>query len=1079
MRASLRALKQILMRGFLLAPNSSQEWICRALRLGSNCRACNRLPTVVKKLAAPPWEPVRCLLLSTPIRAGLCRGPPAKGKFMSHFASAASLLSSLASAQLPSVLEAPFSRAYDDYLEALAAKSLPHPVTLLPESIAPEAFLAQLLRVFVGSEYVAKTLRARPHYLQDLVESGDLFTSSVKFPLHEAALNAASDAECDASIRCWRQREMIRFIWRDMNRLDSMANITQELSVFADACIRTAATYHFAKLVDIYGAPIGRESQQIQPFIVLGMGKLGAGELNMSSDIDLIFCFPESGDTASERKSISNQEFFIKLGQRVIKSLDSVTVDGFVFRVDMRLRPHGQSGPLAMNFVALENYYQTQGRDWERYAMIKVRASAMVGNDNARYCVQVRSDLRELLRPFTYRQYIDYSVIESLREMKTLIARQVQRKGMNLDVKLGEGGIREVEFVVQVFQLIRGGRDERLRERKVTLLLPFLEKEGLIPDGTGRALLDAYVFLRNTEHAIQGYQDQQTQSLPLDADGQARLAWVMGFANWDAFYAALQAHRERVNAEFQLVIAPPEREAVGEHEKLTGWKDLWFGVLGEEESLALFAEADIDGGAALVDAIKALQTSRSVMALQATGRARLDAFIPRLLAALVERAAEGQLQLSVAECFKRIEPLIEAVVRRSAYLVLLVENPTAMRQLVTLCDASPWIADQLAQYPALLDELLTPESLYSPPNKEALRDELRREILRTAWDDLEGHMESLRYFRLAHALRVAASEVTGALPLMKVSDYLTYIAEVILEHVLELSWQYLVGRHGHPTKVDGSVDAEPDFVIIGFGKLGGIELAHGSDLDLVFLHNTDSGHTDGERAIDNMTFYTRLGQRIIHILSTQTLNGKLYEVDMRLRPSGNSGLLVASLAGFERYEMSEAWTWEHQALVRARVVAGNAQLGQAFEAIRHKVLAQPRDLPRLREEVDSMRKKMRDALGSSQKNRALFNLKQDAGGIVDIEFMVQYAALAWSHQAPSIIQYTDNIRILGSLEEAGLLDADSVAHLIAAYKAYRSTGHRLALQRQEAVLEGEAQFSTEREFVTQLWQRLIAVPVAP
>lgn len=982
-------------------------------------------------------------------------------------------------ADVPQALVKPVVHLYERYCESLLQKGMSHPVDDLPSEVSRDEFIAQLTRVFVGSEYVAKTLVARPHYLQELVETKSLFVRTSQYPQDQMALQSGDEASLDSRLRCWRQREMIRFIWRDMNRLDAMDVITQELSVFADACIRTAATYHFNQLVQLYGRPIGRESGQVQPFIVLGMGKLGAGELNMSSDIDLIFCFPEGGDTDNERKSVSNQEFFIKLGQRVIKSLDSVTADGFVFRVDMRLRPHGQSGPLAMNFVALENYYQTQGRDWERYAMIKARTVAMVGNDHARYCVQVRHDLRELLRPFTYRQYIDYSVIESLREMKTLIARQVQRKGMNLDVKLGEGGIREVEFVVQVFQLIRGGRDERLRERKVTLLLPFLEKEGLLPEGTGQALLDAYVFLRNTEHAIQGFQDQQTQSLPSDIDNQARLAWVMGFFSWDDFYRVLQSHRDRVNAEFQEVIAPPEACHTGEQEKINTWKDVWFGVLSDEETLGLLEDHGIEGADALVRAINNLQQSRSVHALQATGRARLDAFIPRLLDTLVERASHGELQLSVADCFKRIEPLIEAVVRRSAYLVLLVENPTAMSQLVTLCDASPWIADQLAQYPALLDELLTPESLYSPPDKDTLRDELRREILRTAWDDLEGHMESLRYFRLAHALRVAASEVTGALPLMKVSDYLTYIAEVILEHVLELSWQYMIGRHGHPTRADGSVDHEPDFLIVGFGKLGGIELAHGSDLDLVFIHNANSGQSDGERSIDNLTFYTRLGQRIIHILSTQTLNGKLYEVDMRLRPSGNSGLLVASLTGFERYEMSEAWTWEHQALVRARVVAGNAQLGQAFEAIRHRVLTQPRDAQKLREDVASMRKKMRETLDSGQRNRALFNLKQGAGGIVDIEFMVQYAALAWAHQAPSIIQYTDNIRILGSLEDADLLDADSVAQLIAAYKAYRSTGHRLALQRQEAVVEGEQQFSEEREFVTQLWHRLIEAPTAP
>jgi [glutamine synthetase] adenylyltransferase / [glutamine synthetase]-adenylyl-L-tyrosine phosphorylase len=366
-----------------------------------------------------------------------------------------------------------------------------------------------------------------------------------------------------------------------------------------------------------------------------------------------------------------------------------------------------------------------------------------------------------------------------------------------------------------------------------------------------------------------------------------------------------------------------------------------------------------------------------------------------------------------------------------------------------------------------------------------LRDDLRREVLRLGWDDLEGHMETLRYFRSAHALRVAASEVTGALPLMKVSDYLTYIAEVILEHVLELAWQQMVARHGRPLRDDGRADEQPDFIIVGYGKLGGIELAHGSDLDLVFIHNTQANlATDGEKPIDNLTFYTRLGQKIIHILNTSTISGKLYEVDMRLRPSGNSGLLVTSLAAFEKYQLNEAWTWEHQALVRARVTAGSAELAAAFEAVRLKVLCQQRELPALREEVRNMRLKMREQLGSGKnnaQNEQVFNLKQDAGGIVDIEFMVQYAVLAWAWKEPKLAKYTDNIRILGALEEAGLLDAESVAHLIDAYKAYRSTGHRLALQRQEAVLhskqgEGEPMFVTERQLVGRVWQQLLDDP---
>ncbi|WP_062064629.1 bifunctional [glutamate--ammonia ligase]-adenylyl-L-tyrosine phosphorylase/[glutamate--ammonia-ligase] adenylyltransferase [Cellvibrio sp. OA-2007] len=985
---------------------------------------------------------------------------------------------------IPAELHAQAQRYWDQFEAAIQNQNLAHPRDLLPVSVTADEFSRQLTCAFVASEFIAKTVAQRPQYLLELMQSGELFDAQTDAHLDAfaAAVNACnSDMELDKCLRHQRQMAMIRIIWRDLNRIADMQVITAELSRFADKSILLAAEFHYRALEKMYGTPIGRESNSAQPFMVLGMGKLGAGELNVSSDIDLIFTYPESGETNHVSRAISNQEFFIKLGQKLIKSLDTVTADGFVFRVDMRLRPHGQSGALAMSFAGMEDYYQTQGREWERYAMIKARTVAMAGGEGQ---IAARKLLRKMLQPFTYRQYIDFSAIESLREMKGLIARQVQRKGMNLDVKLGEGGIREVEFVVQVFQLIRGGRDARLRKRKVPVLLPFLEQENYLPPGAGSALLEAYIFLRNTEHAIQGYQDKQTQSLPTDPVGQLRLAWVMGFDTWDSFFETLSRYRQCVNAEFKAVIAAPEEEDSIDQKVLNFWLGLWEGSLQGEDAINALEAFDIEGAAALLKNLADLRESRTILSMQASSRTRLEAFIPRLLQALVHEAQRGKLPLTIAETFARIVPLIEAIARRSAYLVLLVENPTAVQQLISLCAASPWIADQLTQYPALLDELLTPESLYTPPDKDLLRDELRRDVLRLNWDDLEGHMEALRYFRSAHALRVAASEVTGVLPLMKVSDYLTWIAEVVLEHVLQLSWEHLVERHGRPKRADGSVDTSPDFVIVGYGKLGGIELGHGSDLDLVFIHNADANlSSDGERSIDNITFYTRLGQRIIHVLNTYTPSGKLYEVDMRLRPSGNSGLLVTSLAAFEKYQANEAWTWEHQALVRARVVAGDARLAELFDAVRQRILSQARDLDQLRTDVSDMRRKMREQLGSEGKSKAnalnsskapaLFNLKQDAGGIVDIEFMVQYAALAWAAKAPEIIRYTDNIRILGSLEEAGLLDAQSVAHLIAAYKAYRSTGHRLALQRQEAVLEGDNHFLSERAQVTALWQQLI------
>jgi len=1001
-------------------------------------------------------------------------------------------------ANVPEPLHLQAQRYWEQFEQNRIKQELPALDTLLADRIDAATFDSQLTRAFAASEFIAKTCAIHPAFLIELVQSGVLFEPMDDDALapFEAAISASNnDMELDKTLRQFRNKAMIRIIWRDLNRCAPMRDITAELSRFADAAIQFTANYHYRQLEKMYGLPMGRDSGFPQPLLVLGMGKLGARELNVSSDIDLIFTYPESGNTNHESRVLSNQEFFTKLGQKLINSLDKMTADGFVFRVDMRLRPHGQSGALVLNFAGMEDYYQTQGRDWERYAMIKARTvAAAVGSvQSDDYIKNEKKYLRTMLRPFTYRQYIDFSAIESLREMKGLIARQVQRKGMNLDVKLGEGGIREVEFVVQVFQLIRGGRDVHLRKRQVMVLLPILEQENYLPAGAGTALSEAYEFLRNTEHAIQGYQDRQTQALPTDELGQLRLAWAMGFENWDAFITVLNNYRQRVNHEFKAVIADPENKEEVDSAALDIWQGMWeasmqSGAISAEDAKILLKGEQLENPEDLLKLMHDLRENRSIVNMQASSRSRLDDFVPRLLLMISEQAEQGELMISFAETFKRIMPLVESIARRSAYLVLLIENPIALHQLVRLCAASPMIAEQVAKYPALLDELLTPVNLYFTPDddheriKASLRNQLREEVSRLEWDDLEGHMEVLRYFRSANGLRVAASEVTENLPLMKVSDYLTFIAEAILEHVLQLAWEHMVAKHGRPLRADGSVETEPNFVIVGYGKLGGIELGHGSDLDLVFIHNADTslsteGLGEGKGSIDNLTFYARLGQRIIFILNTQTASGKIYEVDMRLRPSGNSGMLVATLTAFERYQQKEAWTWEHQALVRARVVAGSVELAARFDEVRMAILRQQRDLAKLRQDVSEMRHKMRDQLGSEGKskreNAPLFNLKQDAGGIVDIEFMVQYAALAWAYQAPEIVQYTDNIRILGSLEEAGLLDATSVAQLIAAYKAYRSIGHRLALQQQEAVLAGEHLFDVEREQVSQIWHQLI------
>lgn len=938
----------------------------------------------------------------------------------------------------------------------------------------PEGRLLAFDRVCAASDFVADQVSRDPLMLLDLAETGELERSfqpgELLGQLANAVLQAASDEELGRNLRRQRTRQQVRIIWRDLTRQADLVETCRDLSDMAGGCIDLAYKWLYERHCQQFGTPTGRRTGEPQQMVILGMGKLGAVELNLSSDIDLIFAYPEGGETQGVKRPLDNQEFFIRLGQRLIKALDPVTVDGFVFRVDMRLRPYGSSGALVLSFNALEQYYQDQGRDWERYAMIKAR---VVGGDQ-----QKGSELLDMLRPFVYRRYLDFSAIEALRTMKQLIQQEVRRKGMAENIKLGSGGIREVEFIAQAFQLIHGGRDLSLQQRPLLKVLKTLEGQGYLPPAVIDELREGYQFLRYTEHAIQAIADRQTQMLPDDPQDQARIAFMMGFTDWTTFHGQLMYWRGRVEWHFRQVIADPdEEEGQQDHgEEIVGgeWLPLWEESQNEESACIQLQEGGFADATKALKNLSNLRGSSQLRSMQRLGRERLDAFIPRLLAQAVEHDNPDLV-------LERVLPLVEAVARRSAYLVLLTENPGALRRLLTLCAASPWIAEQIARFPLLLDELLNEGRLFSPPQALELAAELRERLTRIPEDDLEQQMEALRHFKLAHRLRVAASEIAGSLPLMKVSDYLTWLAEAILEQVLALAWRHTVARHGAPRRPDGSL-CDPGFVIVGYGKVGGIELGHGSDLDLVFIHDGDpQAETDGAKPIDGAQFFTRLGQRIIHLITTQTNSGQLYEVDMRLRPSGAAGLLVSSLGAFSRYQENEAWTWEHQALVRARVLVGSTDVGRQFEAVRASVLGRERDLQKLRQEVSEMRTKMRDNLGTRAtaagkaanafEPTSRFDLKQDAGGIVDIEFMVQYAALAWSREHPALLRYTDNIRILEGLEGAGLMAAADAGLLREAYKAYRSAAHRQALQNDPGVVAGD-QFATERREVMRIWGQL-------
>lgn len=907
--------------------------------------------------------------------------------------------------------------------------------------------------VLMGSEYVLNQGDRQPQRLRELVESGDLekvYTDDgYQHRLQSRLADVKDEAQLHQQLRFFRQREMVRIIWRDLAGWADLAETMRELTALADCCVEQALDKLYLWQTELLGIPMDRQ-QQKQSLIVLGMGKMGAGELNLSSDIDLIFTYPEEGETTGARKSLTNEEFFTRLGRKLIQALDNVTVDGFVFRVDMRLRPFGESGSLVASFDAMEDYYQTQGREWERYAMIKARPITGSAHD--------RKAISELLRPFVYRRYLDYGMFDSLREMKSMIAGQLHLKGMEDNIKLGAGGIREIEFIGQVFQLIYGGRDRPLQQRPILTILELLAQRKLLSGYAVKALKDAYYFLRRTEHRIQAWADQQTHLLPKDEEARARLALSMGFENWPIFLQTLNEHRQQVHEHFEQLLTAPQAED-------ESTESIALLTASEAEVIAYLEKWGYHDPQQAQQTIEKLLNLHVVKNLSHTGLGRLKKLLPLLV-----QAAAGTDDPDT--CLTRMIPLLESIMRRSAYMSLLVENTLALSQLVKLCAASPLISHQLARYPVLLDELLDPRSLYEVPGREQQKALLHQFLSVADETDLEQQMNLLREFRQIATLHVAAADVTEVLPLMRVGDQLSELAEIQLERALQLAWLYLTSRHGLPPATNESDMSTCGFSVIAYGKLGGLELGYGSDLDLVFVFDdAREGVTNGDKPVELMVFYTRLAQRMIHLLNTVTSGGVLYEVDMRLRPRGNSGLLVSPISGFADYQQNEAWTWEHQALVRARCVAGDQKLAEQFSDIRQQVLSKPRTEAELAKEVSEMRQKMRQQLDKSSEGQ--FDLKQGIGGITDIEFMVQYAVLAWSSSLPDLMVYTDNIRILDALVTTGKLSQQEGTMLADAYRYYRSEANHCVLQEQPALVP-VAKVADFKQQVNIIWQRWLS-----
>ncbi len=901
------------------------------------------------------------------------------------------------------------------------------------------------------SRFAQRLLTAHPELEREFAATSPWTREAMQEFLEAQPLE--TEAQLHAALRKLRQRVILRLLARDLLRSADLAEVCATTTALAEVALRSALAWLVPRMEAQFGVPVTAEGGR-QQLIVVGMGKLGGGELNVSSDIDLIFLYPEEGDLRAAGAGqdhagpiLSIHEFFTRLGRRLIAALAEPTPDGQVFRVDMRLRPWGDSGPLAVSFDALEQYLVSQGREWERYAWIKARA--ITGGEVDACGPDARGDgswsahsdrgwsapgaLGAIVRPFVYRKYLDFGAFAAMRELHAQIRAEVVRRELADHIKLGPGGIREIEFIAQAFQLIRGGREAGLQARPTLKVLGLLAERRLLPREAAAELASAYVFLRNLEHRLQYLDDAQTHTLPQDESDRARVAAAMGCASWSAFEAALNAHRERVSLQFEQVFSTQEtpRHALA---------SLWQGELGAEAEHGLQA-LGFRSPEDLVGRLKAIRASGRYADLPASSRSRFDQLVPRLIELSASRANPDQT-------LERCLTLIETISRRAAYLALLNEHPHSLDKLTELVSASSWAAEYLNRHPIVLDELLDARVLAAEPDWNEFCSTLRRQMMNVA-DDPERQMDLLREAHHAQSFRLLAQDLAGQLTVERLADHLSDLADCMLQVTLELCWKQVRAPHRE----------FPDFAVIGYGKLGGKELGYASDLDIIFLF--DDAH---ESAPEN---YARLAQRINHWLTVRTGSGVLFETDLRLRPDGSAGLMVSSVEAFRGYQRESAWVWEHQALTRARYCAGDATVGALFEETRREILRAPRDHAKLRGEVLSMRQKMLE--GHPNKSE-LFDLKHDRGGMVDIEFVVQYLVLAHSNRHAELTANDGNIALLKLAADLGLIPRDLSESVRDAYRDYRRRQHVLRLNGARFARVPHAEVSASIEATLALWR---------
>lgn len=895
---------------------------------------------------------------------------------------------------------------------------------ILTEKQIPSTEAAYLLHAAQCSPFFARFVTKHTDFIHDLVDN--LYkrykSEDVKCLFLDKIIS--EEAAFLQQIRRNRQFLVAHMILRDLNALSDFHEVVETTSAMAEAAIASAVDFYHAQLIEVYGTPRNAQGSP-QQLIVVGMGKLGGCELNVSSDIDLIFAYEDEGVTDGS-KAISNQDFFTRLGKKVIAAIDEVTADGFVFRVDMRLRPFGSEGALVCNLDALEDYYQNYGREWERYAWIKGRV--VYGPSQA---------LNKLIKPFIFRKYLDFNAYASMRDLKMQIQRDVVQRRLSDNIKLGRGGIREIEFIAQLFQLIRGGQVPDLQIKPTLAVLDCLARRGMLPVEDVSALKESYVYLRNLEHRLMYIDDQQTQDLPASETYRQYLLNMLRLPDWASLMQDLNSHRDRVQRFFDDTF----RDA--QSENLQQESALWQGTVSASDAEQWLQSQGYTRAADIRQLLQTTRNSQKIQQLPESSRRRFDSLMPLLL-----REAAQQQATSPDTALIRTLDLLESICRRASYLALLTEFPDALSLIVKLCAASPWIAQYVAAHPILLDELLNKQTLFKRLDVAAVKAELLH-LMQQLSGDVEAQMDAMRHFKHAHVLKIAAQDLMTALSLEAISDDLSALAEVVLQVSLQTVWRNLPFKHRET----------PQFAVIGYGKLGGKELGYLSDLDLIFLYD--------DAAENAQEVYARFAQRLNTWFNTLTNAGLLYETDLQLRPDGNSGLLVSSLQAFEDYQKNKAWVWEHQAITRARFVAGETAIGLAFEHIRREMMCQPREPISLKKEIRDMREKMREA---HKPKAGMFDIKQGRGGIIDVEFIVQYLVLASAAQHPELTENIGNIALLQRCAVLGLLPSAACAEQVAAaYRAYRTHIHHAKLQGQEAIVADDEMLE-QRAQVTALWQ---------